>query len=143
MRFIPSPSGTPEGSLKVLTTGPVPPNPAEFAASYGIEHMLRELATRADVVLVDAAPLLQASESVALTAKVDGIVVVTNVSTMRRSTLTELRRTLEGLPTIVLGMIATGTTAGETYGYGYGYGSYGSDNGRASEKRDIAEPGVR
>jgi succinoglycan biosynthesis transport protein ExoP len=146
--FLPSVGGSPRGALEVLTTGPLPPNPAEFAASTAIPDILQRLTERADIVLVDAAPLLQASESVALTAKVDGLVVVTKLSTMRRSTLTELSRTLEGLPVITLGIVATGTTPDESYGYGYGYG-YGSGSYQANgtparaTKDRVPEQGLR
>lgn len=146
LEFIPSVGGSPSGSLEVLTTGPLPPNPAEFAASSSIQDIFGQLIERADVVLVDAAPLLQASESVALTAKVEGLVVVTKLTTMRRSMLNELHRTLEGLPVITLGVVATGAATDDTYGYGYGYGygSYQANGASARATNDrVAEQGLR
>jgi Mrp family chromosome partitioning ATPase len=119
---IPSSNGAVGGWLEILSAGPLPPNPAEFATSHALDDLFRRLAARADLVLVDAAPLLHVSESIALTAKVDALLVVTRLSSIRRSTLEELRRTLEGAPVIKLGVAVAGVAPGEGYGYGYGYG---------------------
>jgi Mrp family chromosome partitioning ATPase len=115
-----SPSG--EGALGVLLTGPIPPNTADFAASGRLGAVLDELADTCDVVLIDAPPILQVSDAMALTAKVDALVVITRMSVVRRPALNELRRVLDQAPIAKLGFVLTGVRAQEGYGYGYGYG---------------------
>jgi succinoglycan biosynthesis transport protein ExoP len=114
-----------EGALGVLLTGPIPPNTADFAASGRLGAVLEELAETCDVVLIDAPPILQVSDAMALTAKVDALFVVTRMSAVRRPALNELRRVLDQAPIAKLGFVLTGVRAQEGYGYGYGYG-YGS-----------------
>ena len=74
-----------------------------------------------DVVLIDAPPILQVSDAMALTAKVDAVVVVTRLSAISRPTLSELRRVLDHAPVAKLGFVLTGVRVEEGYGYGYGH----------------------
>lgn len=117
----------PEGSLEVFTTGPIPPDTADFVASATLSRLLEELGERCDVLLVDAPPILQISDAVTLTGKIDALVVVARMGIIRRPTLDELRRVLEAMPTTKLGFIVTGITrTAGYYGYGYGYYGYGA-----------------
>lgn len=116
-------NGASPGVLEVLPVGSLPPNPAEFVGSHALAALLSELEQRADIVLVDAPPILDLSDTMTLSARVDGLVVVTRLPFVKRSALVELHRVLRAAPTTKLGFVLTGTTAGETYGaYGYGYG---------------------
>jgi succinoglycan biosynthesis transport protein ExoP len=118
----PSSNGRGRGSLQVLPTGPLPPNPAEFAGSHALEEVLRALSERSDIVLVDAPPLLHVSDAIALASRVDAVVVLTRLSSIRQPMLQEFRRALDSAPVVKLGFVASGVTAGDGYGYGYGYG---------------------
>ena len=60
--------------------------------------MLAELAEEADLVLIDAPPLLHVSDGMTLTAKVDTIIVAVRISVVRRQTLRELQRLVETAP---------------------------------------------
>jgi hypothetical protein len=66
----------------------------------------------------------------ALAGKVDAMVVVTELSDLRRPALGELRRVLDNAPVTKLGFVLTGAPAEESY---YGYG--GASNGAASKRR--------
>jgi capsular exopolysaccharide synthesis family protein len=123
----PSGNGTIGGVLQALPAGALPPNPSEFARSPVLAEILRRLEELADIVIVDAPPLLGLSDSVALTASVDALIVVTKLSTARRPVLAELHRVLETTPVVKLGVAVTGVPVDQSYGYGYGYAfGYGS-----------------
>jgi polysaccharide biosynthesis transport protein len=123
---IPGADGGPQaGSLHVLPSGPMPPNPADLIESSVVSEVLLDLAERADVVLLDSAPLLPVSDGVILSNKVDGMLVVVRASTVRRPVLTELQRVLAACPAAKLGFVLTGSDEAEGYGY-YGYGGYGA-----------------
>jgi polysaccharide biosynthesis transport protein len=123
---IPGSDGGPRaGSLHVLPSGPMPPNPADLIESSVVSEVLLDLAERADVVLLDSAPLLPVSDGVILSNKVDGMLVVVRASTVRRPVLTELQRVLAACPAAKLGFVLTGSDEAEGYGY-YGYGGYGA-----------------
>ncbi len=125
------------GVLQVLPAGPIPPDPGEFVATRALTEILGQLRERADVVLVDAPPALRVGDAMTLTAKVDGIVVVTRMKIVRRHMLAELARQLESVRTPVLGFVVT-DAAGEDAGYGYGYG-YGASYARAYQQHEKAK----
>lgn len=109
------------GVLEVLLSGPLPPNAGEFAASRALGDILERLRERADLVLVDAPPLLRVNDAMALSAKVDGIIVVSRLAVARRPILDELRRVLGTCPAAKLGFALTGADLEADY---YGYGGY-------------------
>lgn len=103
----------------------MPPNPADLIESSVVSEVLLDLAERADVVLLDSAPLLPVSDGIVLSNKVDGMLVVVRGTTTKRPVLSELQRVLTACPAAKLGFVLTGSEEGEGYGYGYGYGGYG------------------
>jgi tyrosine-protein kinase len=109
-----------ESILEVLPAGPIPPDPGEFSGSHAVESVLEELRARADFVLVDAPPILHVGDAMALSARVDGLIVVGRLKVVRRPMLAELRRVLAVAPATKLGVVVTGAQVEE----GYGYGSY-------------------
>jgi polysaccharide biosynthesis transport protein len=111
-------------ALEVLCAGSLPPNPGEFVAHRVVGELLLELRKRADLVVVDAPPLLHVGDAVVLSAVVDGMVVVTRLDHARRHTMREMRRVLDASPAGKLGFVLTGVSPDDEYGYG-AYYSYG------------------
>jgi Mrp family chromosome partitioning ATPase len=112
------------GRLKVLGSGPIPPDPGEFVASTAISHVFAQLYDVADIVLVDTPPLLAVGDALVLSAKVDGLILAARLETVRRPVLDDLKRMLGSAPVRKLGFVVTGAEAEEAaYGYSYGYGS--------------------
>lgn len=129
------------GRLFVLGSGPIPPDPGEFVASHALTSVLLQLQDKAEVILVDAPPLLRVGDAMVLSAKVDSLLLATRMEKLRRPMLTELHRMIETSPARVLGFVVTGAEAEEGYGYGYGHG-YGYGYGYylpAGEKSHLAE----
>jgi succinoglycan biosynthesis transport protein ExoP len=112
------------GVLDVLPSGPIPPDPGEFVGTQALGEILSELRERADVVLVDAPPALHVGDALRLSARVDGILLVTRMKVVRRHTLSELARQVATVPTPVLGFVVTGAQDEQGYGSGGAYGSY-------------------
>jgi polysaccharide biosynthesis transport protein len=98
-------AGASRGSLDLLATGPVPPDTANFVSSARLAELLARLAERSDLVLIDAPPILQISDAMALTSKVDALMVVVRLSVIRRPAIKELRRVLEAAPVAKLGCV--------------------------------------
>lgn len=117
-------NGSPTGAFEVLPVGTPPPNPAEFVGSHAFAALLLELKELADIILIDAPPILNLSDTMALSARVDGLVVVARLPLLKRSTLQELHRVLASAPTTKLGFVLTGTSSNESYG---SYGGYGEN----------------
>jgi tyrosine-protein kinase len=123
-----------QGVLNVLTGGPTPPDPGEFVETSVVRNLLQDVALRFQLVLVDAPPLLHVNDALALSAKVDGLLLVARLSSLRRPMLAEIERVLTACPSAKLGLVVTGIEAHEHYGYGsyrYRYSEYGSSRRRA------------
>lgn len=68
-----APTGLP--NLRVITSGPLPPNPTELLGSEKMNQLLGQLKTQAQVILIDTPPSLVADAQV-LSARVDGVLIV-------------------------------------------------------------------
>lgn len=123
-----------EGTLEVLQAGPLPPDPGEFVSTRAVSEILAGLRNRADYVLIDAPPLLNIGDAMALSAKVDAIVLVARLSVVRRPMLDEVHRLIEAAPAPILGVVVTGTEVEEDSYGGYGYYNYQTSTERQSER---------
>jgi Mrp family chromosome partitioning ATPase/capsular polysaccharide biosynthesis protein len=124
-----------EGILDVIPSGPIPPDPGEFISTAALSRVLDTLAERYDLVLIDSPPLLRVGDGLTLAAKVDALIVVTRLPTLRRPIVNELRRVLDTCPTRALGFVITGAAKADQ---GYGQGYYYDYNQRRS--RSTPEP---
>ena len=128
------------GDLKVLASGPVPPNPSEILASARLESVLRSIAED-HVVIVDAPPLLPVTDAAILAAKYDGCVLVV---TAGQTTRDELGKALGNLAKVngpVLGAVLNRvpTTGPEASYYGfYGKSYYAYTSTTTAEPTDDA-----
>lgn len=132
------------GSLHVLVSGPIPPDPGEFVGTERLAAILRELRSRFDAVIVDSPPLLRVGDAMAVWTQVDGVVLVTRLNAIRRPMLTELRRVLDSSPAATLGFVVTAADSeksddayGYMYRYGYGYGD--ATRAETEPREDAAE----
>ena len=130
------------GHLEVLPVGTLPPDPAELLETEALGRVLGDLQDRADIVLIDAPPLLPVSDATTLSRNVGAIVVVVRAKTVTRAMLSELRRMLEMCSARTLGFAVTAaeTEDGYGYGYGYGYGKASPAGASAPEPPPVSAP---
>jgi Mrp family chromosome partitioning ATPase/capsular polysaccharide biosynthesis protein len=119
-----SPMGNPRaGTLDVVPLGTLPPHGGDIAFAAGVDDVLRQFAAEADIVLIDAPPLLRVGDALALTSYVDDVLVVASLRALKPSMLDELRRVLSESPAAKLGFVLTGADSEGGYGYlTYKYG---------------------
>jgi tyrosine-protein kinase len=122
--------------LAVLTSGPLPPNPGEIAASQRLADFLVSLTKLADLILVDAPPFLVVGDAGAMSRAVDGVVVVARLGSLTRTVAHDSREFLATLPCRVLGVAVVGIPT-ESAAYRYKYYSK-----HAEEAPDEAAPQV-
>jgi hypothetical protein len=96
------------GRLDVLVSGPLPPDPGEFVATQRLADILTALRNRYDIVVLDSPPLLRVGDAMTLSARADGLIVLTRLTTARRPMLRELGRIVESAPTTKIGYVVTG-----------------------------------
>jgi capsular exopolysaccharide synthesis family protein len=93
--------------LSLLAAGPLPPNPADLLSSRRMDEIIGLLKVRADYVLFDCAPVLQASDAVVLGRKVDGVLLVVRAGSSRRDHTAQAREALERVHVRILGAVLT------------------------------------
>lgn len=64
------------GNLRVLSSGPLPPNPAELVGSTQMKALLEQLKAHADMVIIDSPPLLAVADASILATQVDSTMLV-------------------------------------------------------------------
>ena len=93
------------GSLGILTSGPVPPNPAEVIASRSFATLVEQLKAEWDLVLIDAPALLAVGDTSAIARCVDGIVFLANLARAKRPLLREAAAQIAQMPCRKLGLV--------------------------------------
>lgn len=71
-------------NLHVLTSGPLPPNPAELLGSKRMKEIFAKLITLADLVIVDSPPLTTVTDGLMLATQADGVLPVVRAGATRR-----------------------------------------------------------
>ena len=120
-----------DGSLDVLPAGQIPPDPGDFMNTQALQNVLRRLEERADTILIDTSPLLQAGDAMTLSTKVDGLLLVVRLNVIRHRMLGELERVLERTPAAKLGFVLTDVPLEPGYGYAYRRGYRTGEKGPA------------
>ena len=62
--------------LMLMPSGPLPPNPADLVTSGRFEQLLERVKQEVDLVIIDSPPVLSASDSLAIAAHTDGLLMV-------------------------------------------------------------------
>jgi capsular exopolysaccharide synthesis family protein len=106
------------GLLEVLPAGPIPGDAAELLDSRAMTELMRELRGRADVVLVDAPPMLPVTDAMVLGTKVDAVVAVARARLASRPHLVALGRALDACAAPRLGFVFVGGAPDESQEYG-------------------------
>ncbi|MEZ5374949.1 MAG: polysaccharide biosynthesis tyrosine autokinase [Acidimicrobiales bacterium] len=111
-----------DGTMAVFTAGSKPPNPADFVATREFIGAVDALSQVADLVLLDAPPLLPVSDSLLMSRNVDGVVMVAAAGTTTKESLARAVAGIEQVGGNVIGVVLVGVKEESLYGqYGYGY----------------------
>jgi len=133
---------TEQENLTVITTGPLPPNPAELLGSKRMRVILDRLSAVAELVIVDSPPLRAVTDAAILASITDGTIFVIDAGRTRRGAAASGREALAKVGARVLGVTLNRLSekaSGDYYYYDY-YGGYGVD-GVAKDGRDVKGKG--
>jgi non-specific protein-tyrosine kinase len=100
------------GDLAVLTSGPLPPNPAELMGSRRMEEVIAALAEQADQVFFDTPPVVAVTDAAVLATKVDGVLLVISAGKTRRDSARTAVQRLEQINARLVGTVLTGVQMG-------------------------------
>jgi capsular exopolysaccharide synthesis family protein len=108
-------------NLSVITSGPIPPNPAEMLGSMRMRETLLDLATSYDYILIDAPPTLAVADSTILSSHVDGVVLVVSTGETSVDKVHKAKTQLEGVKANLLGAVLNGVEQGTQEDHYYYY----------------------
>lgn len=93
------------GNLHVLTSGPVPPNPAELLGSEQMRRLIKTLEPHFTHIVIDSAPVASFTDGVLVSSMVDGVLLVIRCGKTPREALIRSRQMLVVGGANILGVI--------------------------------------
>ncbi len=133
-------------NLSIVACGPVPPNPVELLASKRFQHLLKNLSSRYDRVILDAPPFIGFADVLVLSKRVGGVVLVSSIGEASRETTRQFKRTISNIRGTILGCIVNKFDLEKKYGYGayhkyyQAYRHYYGQDQQSTEKQ-LLSPG--
>ncbi len=125
-------------AIDCITSGQIPPNPAELMASDNMKKVIDELSKTYDYIFIDTPPVTLVTDVVAIANCVDGVIIVARQNYTIHELLKRAIANLRFADAKILGYILNDVSMenkhyggklayGHEYGYGYGYVEYGDD----------------
>lgn len=115
--------GTGVENLSFISTGTIPPNPAELVLHERFAGLLKSLSEQFDHVLVDTPPILAVTDAAVIGSMAGTTLLVLKAGEHPMRLIDESVRRLRQAGAQVRGTLFNQMSAGG--GYGYGYGGYG------------------
>jgi capsular exopolysaccharide synthesis family protein len=128
-----------ETGLHVMTSGPIPPNPAELLGSPQMKKLLETLSANFDHIVIDSPPIANITDGVLLATLVDGVVLVVHGGHSSRDLVKRARQLLRGVGARIFGVVLNNVKVHDA-GYYYDYTNrYGAANTTHASLLSIAK----
>lgn len=126
-------------SLTVVTSGPIPPNPAELLGSRRMRDFLEDMRDQFDMIILDSPPINLVTDSAVLSTITDGTIMVVEVGKTDSEAAINGKELLDkvnaNLIGVVLNKIPTRGRSYYNYSY-YQYDEYYEDNGKGRKRKN-------
>jgi polysaccharide biosynthesis transport protein len=127
-------------NLAAVTTGPVPPSPADLLSSHRMREAIADLRRRFKFIVIDTPPVMAATDAVILSALTDGVLLVVRSGETPKEAFTRTRNLLLAVKCRILGVVLNAVDSSAPdyyysyryYPYAYGHG-YGEDPEKTSQ----------
>ncbi len=116
--------------LKLMPSGPIPPNPAELLSSEPMRERLEQMEELADVIIFDSPPVLPVADAMILGTLATDVILVVRAGQTRTDVLVRGRDALRQIGVRVLGVVLNRVHLGRGSAYGYYYPSVEGSRGR-------------
>lgn len=112
-------------NLKVITSGPIPPNPAELLSSNEMKNLLQFLKGNFKHIIIDSPPSVFFTDAAILSIIVDGVVIVALAGKSSIHLTRRFKQRLGSIGARIYGVVLNGikTNSVEYSYYGYNYSS--------------------
>jgi len=118
--------------LKILTSGPVPPNPAELLGSEEMRKLLGLLSERFAHIIIDSPPAISFTDASILSTMVDGVMLVVHGGRSSRAVVRRAKQQLLDVGAHIFGVVLNNVRVeSQDYYYSGYYSHYYSDGEQA------------
>lgn len=124
-------------NLRLLTTGPLPPNPSELLGSQRMARLVEQLKKEADVIVFDSPPSLAVADASVLATQADGVLMVADAGHTRRKMANEAVERFRQVGANLLGVALNRLKSGRG-GYSYYYYHYYYGEGKKQRRSGLA-----
>jgi capsular exopolysaccharide synthesis family protein len=114
----------PVQSLNILTSGPIPPNPAELLSMEYTQQVQEALTSLADIVIYDTSPVVTVTDAAILASRADATIQVVRAGETRQDFVLKGLDILQEVGANVLGPVLNGVQQREVGYYYYYYNQY-------------------
>ena len=114
-------------NLRVLTSGPIPPNPAELLGSSRMEQTVNALKEIADYIVLDCPPVVAVTDASVLSRRADGVILVLDANQVRPEMAQKAIELLENAQANILGTILNRAEIEAEHSYYYYYYGHGDE----------------
>ena len=129
--------------LKLLTSGPIPPNPAELLGSEEMRKLLLSLGEKFAHIIVDSPPAISFTDASILSTFVDGVILVVHGGRSSRAVVRRAKQQLMDVGAHIFGVVLNNVKV-ETHDYYYaGYYSSYYKSDEYSDEDGTAEQNAR
>ena len=112
-------------NLDIITSGPIPPNPAELLSSYRFSELINSLYPLYNFIIIDTPPVMGISDPLIVSSQTDGVIMVVKSGKTPKEAAQEARRMLEGVNAKILGVVLNSVSQSNMrYSYYYNYYRY-------------------
>lgn len=111
-------------NIKVLTSGPIPPNPSELMESHAMKQLLETLSQLFDVILIDTPPVGVVTDGAIMAGMVDGTILAVASHKTQIDGAKRAKELLEQVNARILGVVMTMMPISKKGYYGYQYYDY-------------------
>ncbi|MDP2863375.1 MAG: AAA family ATPase, partial [Desulfobacterales bacterium] len=98
-------------NLYIMTCGTIAPNPAELISTRVNADFIKESHEEYDFVIIDAPPILAATDAAIWGTKVDGVIIVYKVGTVARGALKRAKAQVDNVKARLIGVVLNGLKA--------------------------------
>lgn len=119
--------------VKVLTGGPIPPNPAELVGSQRMKRLIEKVSEQFDVVLIDTPPIIAVTDAAIIAQEVDGVILVLASGEVNKDYAQRAKEQLDKVEAKILGAVINKADM-KTSEYYYYYYYHGSDDSKKKRK---------
>jgi len=122
--------------LNLLTSGPIPPNPAELIGSVQMANLLKKLQNHYTHVVIDSPPITSFTDGVLIASMVDGVILVVHSGKSSRQVVRRARQLLQDVGARILGVVLNNVNLRSQDNYHYYQSYYHRNNYNSSDEQD-------